>query len=474
MKKFFAAALILLFAVCAFAAGKKNIIFVVADGGGPAVTGFLMQYAKYAGSSPYADKTSNLEKLFAGGKTGIVLNSPKDFLVTDSAAAGTHLAKGTLTYPEYLGLSADGENADSLLKKAKKAGMAAGLVTDAFLSDATPSAYTAAVESRKDYDLITPALLSGGVDVLLGGGLNYFVSKQDLNNPVYSAIFKRIPFAGELTPKSTDAVFEKLLTSGYPLAFDKTSLQSARGSKLLGLFGAEDIQYTISPAPYAPDLLDMTQKAVNILSKNENGFFLMVEAGALDSVLHENDQGAALAELLELDKVLGYLKDFADKTPDTLIIVTADHDTGGFGFSYRKLSDEELAQKQAEGYKTFGGKDYISTEVLDIIAKQTKRQKEMKKEFLSRPQEEQTPQAVQAYLKENMAYELPLEVIETAGGFEKSLKEVNKRLGVVWSTKTHTASPIFVTFYGASVSVPNIMHNTQINKIAEDFLYDGK
>lgn len=475
MQKLFSAVLILFFAVFSSAAEKKNIIFVVADGGGPAAMGFLMQYARYAGNSPYQDRISVLEKIFNEGKIGILLNATENTIVSDSAAAGTHLAKGILTYPEHLGIGAKGENADSLLKKAKRLGMATGLITDVYLSDATPSAYTACTESRRDYESITPSLLNSGVDVLLGGGLNYFVSQEDLNNPNYSAIFNKIPFSKDIKPKSKQNLFEKLLTSGYGLCFDKKSLQNAKVRKLIGLFGPGWMPLNISPEPYAPDLLDMTKKAVEILSKNEKGFFLLVEAGMLDWMLHDNDQGAVLAELLEFDRTLQYIKDFADKNPGTLVIITADHDTGGFGFTYRDLSDEELQLKEQQNYPVYDKKDYVLKSNLDIIAKQTKMLRDMRAEFAALPQEKQTPEAIQKYLKENMGYELPLKTVEELGSFENSLKEVNKRLGVVWSTPTHTASPLFINFYGAALpEVPSVMHNTQANKLIEVFLYDGK
>ncbi len=475
MQKLFTAVFVLFFAVFAYGAEKKNIIFVVADGGGPAVMGFLMQYARYAENSPYKDRISVLEKMFDEGKNGILLNATQNTLVSDSAAAGTHLAKGVLTYPEHLGISWQGEDADSLLKKAKRLGMATGLITDVYLSDATPSAFAASAESRRDYETITPSLLTCGADVLLGGGLDYFVSQEDLSNPNYSAIFNKIPFSKDIKPKSKQNIFEKLLTSGYGLSFDKKSLQNARTPKLIGLFGAGWMPLNISPKSYAPDLLDMTKKAVEILSKNDKGFFLLVEAGMLDWMLHDNDQGAVLAELLELDKTLGYIKDFADKNSDTLVIITADHDTGGFGFTYRDISEDEILLKQQQNYPVYDKKDYVLKSNLDIIAKQTKMQRDMRAEFSALPQDKQTPEAIQKYLKENMGYELDLQTIKEMGSFDKSLNKVNELLGITWSTATHTASSVFINFYGAKAAdFPYVMHNTQANKLIEEFLYDGK
>lgn len=475
MRKIFSLFIALFLFSPAFAQGKKNVIFVVADGGGPAAMGLLLQYARYAQNSPYADRTSNMEKLFSASNLGIVLNATKETIVSDSAAAGTHMAKGTLTYPEYLGMGADGQIGESLMKKAQKLGMATGLVTDVYLSDATPVAYAAGTDSRRKYEEISLSLLNSGADVLLGGGLNYFISDQDLQDDRYSGIFKKVPYRKDLEPALQNGLFQKLITSGYPLVFDKKGLKKAKNKKLIGLFGASAIQYSVNPAEYAPNLKEMTEKAIEILSKNEKGFFLMVEAGALDWMLHDNDQGAALAELLELDETLGYIKQWADDNPDTMVIVTADHDTGGFGFQYRKVKGEELNLKQEQGYPLYDKKDYSVKSNLDIIAKQTKMQRDMRAEFEALGEKRQTPKAIQDYLKANMGYELPLDVIEDKGDFEDSLKEVNKRLGVVWSTGNHTGSPLFVSFYGSGApEKPGVLHNTEINKIIEGFLYDGK
>ena len=474
MRKLLALFIALFFISSAYAAEKRNVIFVVADGAGPAVMGLLMQYARYALNSPYTDRTSNMEKLFSASNLGVVLNATKETIVTDSAAAGTHMAKGTLTYPEYLGMGADGETAESLLKKAQNLGMATGLVTDVYLSDATPAAYAAGVNSRRKYEDISLSVLNSGADVLLGGGLNYFISEQDLKDERYSGIFKKAPYRKELAPALENGLFQKLITSGYPLVFDKKGLNKAKSKKLMGLFGASALQYSVNPADYAPNLKEMTEKAIEILSKNKNGFFLMVEAGALDWMLHDNDQGAALAELLELDETLGYIKQWADRNPGTIVIVTADHDTGGFGFQYRKVKGEELDLKKEEGYPLYDKKDYSVKSNLDIIAKQTKMQRDMRAEFEALGEKRQTPKAIQDYLKANMGYELPLSVIEEKGDFDDSLKEVNKRLGVVWSTGNHTGSPVFISFYGGGPARPGVLHNTDVNKIIEGFLYDGK
>ncbi len=475
MKKFLALAISLFFATVSFAGEKKNIIFVVADGGGPGAMGLLMQYARYAQNTPYADKTSHMEKLFSGGQIGVILNDTKDSIVSDSAAAGTHLAKGTMTYPEYLGLGAEGENAESLLQKAQKQGMATGLVTDVFLSDATPSSHIASVKKRSDYFTISSALLNSGTNVLLGGGLNYFLSDKDLKDSKYSNIFKKIPYHKDLEPALEESLFEKLITSGYALTFDKKGLEKAKGTKIIGLFGASAMPFSVNRPQNTPTLKEMTEKAISVLSKNENGFFLLIEAGALDWMLHEKDQGASLAELLELDETLGYIKEWADSNPNTMIILTADHDTSGFAFQYRKVKGDELALKQEQGYPLFNKKDYVVKSNLDIIAKQTKMQSDMKKEFEALGEKRQTPKAIQQYLKDNMGYELPLELIEDEGDFEDALEEVNERLGVTWSTGNHTGSPLFIVFYGAGApDKPGVMHNTQVAKIAEGFLYDGK
>lgn len=463
--------LAMFFAAQLFAAEKKNVIFIVADGGGPTLMGFLMQYARYAPNSPYKGELSNLEKVYNDSTIGVLFNTPTQTIVTDSAQAGTQMATGAITYPDALGVNSAKEPVESLLIKAQKKGMATGLITDVYVIDATPGSFVANEESRKNYESIAQSMLKVKPDVVLGGGLNYFISKEVLTK--YENVLLKVPYKDSLKPKlKSDTVFEQLLKSGYQIVFHKKDLEKAKGPKLFGLFAPEYLPFNIETKPSYPTLTDMSKKAIEILSKNNNGFFLMLEAGLLDWAAHNNDQGAVLHELLELDAALGYLTGWIKENPNTLLVITADHDTGGFGFHYRKTKGQEFEEKISSSYTLYKETDYVAKSNLDIIASQNMSNFELKNKYKKLAKKDQTPQMMQKLIKDHMSYDLSLETIEDLEDFDKVIDEVAKRLGVVWATGNHTASPLFVTFYGAKDGIKGgVMTGADLNKKIEEFLY---
>ncbi len=466
-------AVILFLASGAFAQGKKNVIFLIADGTGPTNMALLMQYARYAPNGPYKGSLSNLETVLNDGSFGIVFNTPVDTLATDSAAAGTQLATGVTTTPGAVGVGPDGTPAETLLEKAQKLGMSTGLITDVFVIDATPVVFAAHQKSRRSYDELAKEFVTTRPDVVLGGGLDYFISDTFVKDPKYAKFVKQISYASGLSPKlANNEVFDKILESGYTVALNKKDMLAAKGDRLFGLFAPVYLPFNIDADGSEPTLKEMTQKGLEILSKNEKGFFLMVEAGAADWVAHNNDQAGVLKELLEMDETLGLIKDFIAKNPDTLLIVTADHDTGGFNFNYRKPKGQEYSDKVAAGYPIYDKVDYSAKTNLDIIAAQKKSTDKIKEEYAALAKKGITPKEAQEFIKENMAYTLPVEYFEKETDIEKIIKEVNTRLGVVWGTGSHTASPVLVTFYGANKGIKGgVMHSTEVNKKIADFLY---
>jgi alkaline phosphatase len=473
VKKFAALLAVFLFiSAAAFAQSKKNIIFLIADGTGPTNMSLLMQYARYAPNGPYKGKLSNLETVLNDGSFGIVFNTPVETLATDSAASGTQLSIGVTTTPGAVGVGPDGVPAETLLEKAQKLGMSTGLITDVFVIDATPVVFAAHQKSRRSYEL-SKEFVTTRPDVVLGGGLDYFISDTFVKDPKYSKFIKQISYASALSPKlANNEVFDKILESGYTVALNKKDMLAAKGDRLFGLFAPVYLPFNIDADGSEPTLKEMTQKALDILSKNDKGFFLMVESGAADWVAHNNDQGGVLKELLEMDETLGLIKDFIAKNPNTLLIVTADHDTGGFNFNYRKVKGQEYEEKSAAGYPLYDKTDYAAKGNLDIIAAQNKSTDKIKKEYEALSKKGLTPKETQKFIKETMAYTLPIEYFEKEKDIDNILKEINTRLGIVWGTGNHTASPVLITFYGANQGIKGgVMHSTEVNKKIADFLY---
>ena len=439
---------------------NKNLILVIADGTGPNLMAYLMEYARLAPNTPYKDKISNLEKLFNGGKSGLVLNYTAQTIVTDSAAAATQFATGVKTTPHALGVDADGKNANSILYYAKQKGMGTGVLTDVYVLDATPAAFYAHRQDRKMRDGVIEDLTVTQPDIVLGAGLNYFLSKGDLKNAKYKELLAQVPYLEEVEGKAKqDYNLSKVTESGYRLAFTKQGLNALSGGKILGLF-APGYLHPYPPAAWqGPTLLDMTKKAITELSKNERGFFLLVEAGAIDWVAHENDPQAVLQKLLEFDETLGYLKTFADKNKNTLVLITADHDTGGFGFAYYTPKGKK-------------DKDYNAFEKFTKLANGKSLVYDVEEKYKALPKEKQNSDTIKKLLKEEMGFNENLDFLDGENNFARAFKRYWEEQGIFWSTKKHTNAPLPVIFYGngAHNVKGNIFHNTDLFKIMNNYL----
>ena len=437
---------------------KKNVILVIADGAGPNIMGYLMEYARLAPNSPYKNKKSNLEKMFSAGKNGIVFNYTAQSIVTDSAAAATQFATGVKTNPESLGVDAKGKKANSVLYNAKQKGYATGVLTDVYVLDATPAAFYAHQQKRKMRDGVIEDMTVTQPDIVLGAGLNYFVSKADLKNPKYQELLKNVPYLKQVKAQAKkDGNISKVINSGYNLAFTKQEMENLNDGKILGLFAP----LYLPPYPPAdwqgPSLLDMTKKAISVLSKNDKGFFLLVEAGAIDWVAHENDPQATLQELLEFDETLGYLKKFADKNKDTLVIITADHDTGGFGFAYYTPYNAE--EEDYNAFAKFNEIQYGKTLAYDIMQK-----------YKALPEEQKNSDTIKKMFKEDLGFKEPLDFLDGETDFLTAYNHYWNEQGIFWSTHAHTNAPLLVVFYGNNADIKgNVFHNTDLFKIMNNY-----
>lgn len=421
MKKTIALLLCLLFFCgAAHAAKAKNVILIIGDGMGPEAMGLLIQYARYAPGSIYPDRKSNLEKFAAVSTMGMMLTNTEDSIVTDSACSATQFSSGAFSLPQRLGVDFLGNPTVTVLEKAKAAGKSTGLVTDVFIQDATPGAFASHEISRKNRDSINSQLLNSGTDVILGGGMKYMRSSGGL---------------------------QAALENGYTIVTTKRELLNAAEDKLLGIFAEDGLPFMIT-APSSPDIKDMAEAALTRLSKNKKGFFLMLEAGKIDWAAHNNDPAAMLHELLAFDKALGYVMDWAGKRKDTVIIVTSDHGTGGFAFTYGSAHDNGLADEGVE--KTlYEGDYYVSYRVLDALYNQKKDFYSLRREFEALPKEKQTNKAKAEFLSKGTGVEITEAFIKKHGGdFDKLFKAVNDSRGIAFAAGAHTSVPVTVLQYG--------------------------
>jgi len=351
----------------------KNVILMIGDGMGAQQVGLLEEYARRAPNSTYksAGGKTALSKLGEAGQLGLSLNAPygdTGSLVVDSACSATQLATGLAAGSEMVGLDHNGNVVETILEKAKQQGKATGLVSDTRITHATPAAFAAHQPHRSFEPEIAEQLIeSGSVDVLLSGGARVFLPsdiKTDTNDRQAMAELGAPESVYKKSKRSDDRnlILEAKNQHGYSLAFDGEQLAASDANKLLGLFANSGMQDGIAYSACKkgnsctqPSLRDMTLKALDILSKDEDGFFLMIEGGQIDWAGHVNDAGWMLHELLKFDEAVAAVYDWVKDRDDTLVVVTADHETGSFGFSY---SRKDLPEGQVLSGDGMNGHEY--------------------------------------------------------------------------------------------------------------------
>jgi len=250
---------------------------------------------------------------FVGWSRTASANNP----ITDSAAGGTAIATGIKTNNGMIGQDPDGNPLTTILERAQAKGMAVGLVTTVQMAHATPASFAAHVPDREMMtEIASQMVLTTEVDVLLGGGEDEFLPTTATGC---------YPELGERTDGHN--LIAEATAAGYTYVCDTTTFAAVvptSTTRLLGLFADEGM-----PRPFSPSLAEMTQKAIDILSQDPDGFFLMVEGGQIDSAGHANDAANVISDTIGLDEAIALAQTYASTVSNALVIVTADHETGG-------------------------------------------------------------------------------------------------------------------------------------------------
>ena len=486
---------------------------------GPEQVGLLLSYARQAPHAVIEARRTAFDRIMDdGGVMGISLTYANDVLVADSAASGTQLASGQFAGSEMIGADKDGNAVETVLEKAIKTGQSTGLVSDTRLTHATPAAFAAHQPHRTMENEIALDMLNAGPDVMLAGGLRHWIPQaaNDEDSAIRKELAQLTQGSVKLISKRKDSrnLLQEAREKGYALAFNRSQMATAQG-KLLGLFAnsamPDGIKVTHSqdnPDRTIPTLKEMSAKALQVLSKNEKGFFLMIEAGMIDWAAHANDTGLMLHEMLRLNETIDYVLDWAENRDDTLIIVTADHTTGGFGISY---SASNLPQGRTLPGSLFQGREFKpgfnfgNPEVLDKIYNQKLSYRDIiHGKFDSLPKAAQTPARLAEIVNTNTEFAISEDqaanilatednpnlveghrylgspvvpnmgstgaffVYQTSDNRQNLLaREVAAAQMVVWNTGTHTATPVLVFAKGSPEAMApfgDVLHHTQLGR----------
>ncbi|MFA6224454.1 MAG: alkaline phosphatase [Desulfomonilaceae bacterium] len=291
----------------------KGVILLIGDG---------MGINQVKSADMYAKRVLERDLAIDSIRTsGLTTTHAANSEVTDSAAAATALYSGYKTNTGQLNILPDGRKVSNVADAAKRAGLSVGIVSTSRLTDATPAAVYSRSPRRDQEAYIAEQLPDFSPDVILGGGWSYFAPSNQNGS-------KR---------KDQKDVIEQMEGRGYEYITNASELKAVNPKtvdKLFGLFANGNMAYAVdrenNPVfSNQPSLAEMTQTALSIVAKNPKGFFIMIEGGRIDHACHTHDIKTMISDILDFDAAVGVALNYQKIHPDALVIVTADHETGG-------------------------------------------------------------------------------------------------------------------------------------------------
>lgn len=322
----------------------KNVIYLIGDGMGFGAVSSLLLSESDSTAFEYAPVIGLSETCSA------------DNYVTDSPAGGTALAAGVRTCNGYLGIDPDGQQLTSIMRRAQAMGKRSGIVVNTVLTEATPAAFYAGVRSRSEGYRIAEQFVESGVDVAIGSGLSVFVGRPD-SVDLTAALIERgydvyLDWPSVINTASDRFIGILPMSDVHRRNKSKKEAGAADGAEVClaarlaaeNGAAAESGQSACDPTQYLTLAVD---KALGTLSRgNSKGFFLMIESAIIDGYGHNNDSEGMIEEMREFDRTLRLLVEYVERHPDTLLVVTADHETGGTAVSYRHFDVGEQPDVQ--------------------------------------------------------------------------------------------------------------------------------
>ncbi|MBN8235366.1 alkaline phosphatase [Halobacillus kuroshimensis] len=283
----------------------ENVIYMIPDGFN---TDYATSYRWYKGEDAVWDKhLKGLHKTYSD-----------DSRVTDSAAAGTAMATSVKTNNGTVGLDDDGNQVKTILEASEEKGKATGLVATSTITHATPAAFASHVESRDNQPEIAKQMLDNDVDVMLGGGKGFFLPVSEGGEQQDENLLEQAEEAGYTNVESRDDLMET------------DDIDVEEGEKLLGLFADGPLKPEMEREnTEQPSLSEMTERSIDILGKDKDGFFLMVEGSQIDWAGHDNDPTWALKDTAAFEQAVEKAIEFAEEDGNTLVVIAGDHETGG-------------------------------------------------------------------------------------------------------------------------------------------------
>jgi len=323
--------LLLLISSTAHAGKPKYVFYFIGDGMGFSQRQLAELYLKEKEKDPTRKLVMNSLDV-----TGIITTHSANSPITDSAAAGTALASGVKTNNGVIGKDPAGNNVTTLIDAAEAKGMATGIITTTRLTHATPAAFVAHNFSRHNEAEIALDFLASEVEFLVGGGIRYFIpsnsrsgQKDVRGNDLYSKRKDNIDLVGKFEEKGYQSYI------GMQGATDFTKADFKKIERVLALFNNSHLPYEIERRQKfksVPSLARIVESGIEVLQQDPDGFFMVIEGGRIDHAAHANDPVSVIYDTLALDEAVQEAHEFYKRHKDqTLMVVVADHETGGLG-----------------------------------------------------------------------------------------------------------------------------------------------
>ncbi|MDO4575847.1 MAG: alkaline phosphatase [Planctomycetia bacterium] len=383
-------------------------------------------------------------------------------LVTDSAAGGTALACGTKTNNGVIGLAPDGSRLESVAEVARNAGRKVGIITTVTINHATPAAFYGHRPSRNQYYALGLDLIASNFDYFAGGGV---AENEKKDAP---------DFQGRITKLARE--------KGYQVVHDTDEFHALKlgCGKVIVNQSDGSMPPAINRAEYEGklELTDLVRKGIELLD-NPKGFFMMVEGGQIDGFCHANNAAAAIWETILFDRSIRIAYEFAQKHPDeTLIVVTADHETGGLTLGYSGVyASYSCRPEMMVAQKGTGG--VVHNAIREVLSKEGSTFDDMKPvltEWFGLNFED----------KSNPLYVTEKELSELEAGFQAGKKDgkwsasamfrpamllLTHKAGLGWTTGGHTALPVLTSAYGAGAErFHGFIDNTDVANLLKPLL----
>ena len=408
----------------------KNIIILFADGAALTQWEFGRHSSHQLRKQPFA----STDTVFRQGVLGLITTHSANSMVTDSAASATSMSTGVKTGNFMISVTPDGKPVTTAFEVARAAGKRLGLVTTAQIYDASPAAFSVHSARRADYQGIVDQYLALEPDVLLGGGADYFLPAG-------------VPGGRRTDGRDMVAAFA---AKGYQVARNAAELKSAGGSRLLGLFASGPMDYEIDSDPVqTPSIAEMAAAALRVLARSSpNGFILFVENENPDDAAHDNDIAAMMRAMWAFDDAVKVALEFQRRNPDTLLIVTSDHETGGLSITYAL---RDLIRLTADN------RLYAGQEHLEAIGRITMSSTAVARRLGRKPSAEALDQLLAKHypgfrldddLRETILAQRPMELNFTRITQNALGRMVARQTGIYWGTAGHTTEPVAVGALG--------------------------